>query len=415
MATANRRIRQYAELCLRVMLPCAILFAGWFGYSRLAVEVEDKPTPAAEQRTLRTRVVELDVVDYPVVIQTHGVVQAHNQVTLAAEISGVITKVSPSFEAGAYFTTGEVLVEIDPRNYAAALSMAESRLSAVKSALKLAKLNEERKLRLIESNAVSQAEVDGASATREQAEADVDLAASQLGQAKLDLQRTKVLAPFDGRVQAKSIGLGQMAGPNTPLGEIFAVDFAEVRLPISGLQRNFVELPEYADDPPVEVMLRDAINKSADGAWNARIVRTEGVLDENSRDLFAIARIDNPFGQGNDSTPLRIGQPVVASIEGIVLHNVIALQRGAVRELDRIILVDRTDQTLLPLTVDAIWSDAKHVIVESSAIPKDKWLATTHLVFAPAGTKVEILPDAFSTSAIAKSAAAEDSEPVTAQ
>jgi len=355
------------------------------------------------------------VIDYPVVIQTHGVVQAHNRVSLTAEVVGAITKVSPSFEAGAYFAAGEVLVEIDPRNYAAACSIAESRLSAAKSALKLAKLNEERKLRLIESNAVSQAEVDGASATREQAEADVDLAASQLEQAKLDLRRTKVLAPFDGRVQTKSIGLGQMAGPNMPLGEIFAIDFAEVRLPISGRQRDFVKLPEFADDPPVAVMLRDAINESSDQAWNAKIVRTEGVLDENSRDLFAIARVDNPFSQEYDASPLRIGQPVVASIEGIVLRNVIALQRVAVRELDKIILVDRKDQTILPLTVDAIWSDSEHIIVDSSAIPKEKWLATTPMVFTPAGTRVEILPDAFSTSAIANSTAAEDPQPATAQ
>jgi RND family efflux transporter MFP subunit len=415
MATANMRIRRYSGLCLRAMLPCAILAAGWFGYSRLAIEVENRPTPAEKKRTLRTRIEELDVIDYPVVIETHGVVQAHNQVTLTAEIAGIITKVSPSFEAGAFFAAGEFLVEIDPRNYAAAVSMSESRLLAAKSALKLAKLNEERKLRLIESNAVSQAEVDGALATREQAEADVDLAASQLEQAQLELQRTKVFAPFDGRVQVKSIGLGQMAGPNTPLGEIFAIDFAEVRLPISGLLRNFVKLPEYSDDPPVEVELRDAINESSEVAWKAKIVRTEGVLDENSRDLFAIARVDNPFGKGYDLPPLRIGQPVVASIEGIVLHDVIALPRRAVRQMDKIILVDRQDQTLLPLNVEAIWSDADHVIVDGSAIPKDKWLATTPMTFTPAGAKVEILPDAYSTSALANSAAAKDSEPATAQ
>ena len=78
-----------------------ILAAGWFGYSRLSVEVVDKPTPAENKRTLRTRVEEIEVIDYPVVIQTHGVIQAHNQVTLTAEIAGVITKVSPS----AYFSS----------------------------------------------------------------------------------------------------------------------------------------------------------------------------------------------------------------------------------------------------------------------------------------------------------------------
>ncbi len=203
--------------------------------------------------------------------------------------------------------------------------MSESRLLASKSALQLAKLNEERKLRLVESNAVSRAEVHAASATREQAEADVDLAAAQLEQSELDLKRTKVLAPFDGRMQIKNIGLGQMAGPNTPLGQIFAVDYAEVRLPISASQQEFLVLPEFADDPPVEVELRDAINKASKVIWKATIVRTEGVLDRDSRDLYAIARIDDPFGRHSEHPPLRIGQPVVASI--VILNIYLPLLR----------------------------------------------------------------------------------------
>lgn len=415
MATDKGIFRQATAVCLRGALPIAILAGGWIGYSMLAVEVPAKPTPTAKKRQLRTRVQELEVVDYPIVIKTQGVVQAHNQVTLTAEIAGVITKVNPSFEAGAYFDEGDVLVEIDRRNYVAAVSMAESRLSAAKSALKLGVLNEERKLRLIESNAVSQAEVDVASATREQAAADVDLAAAQLEQAKLDLTRTKVVAPFSGRVQAKSIGLGQMAGPNTPLGMIFAIDFAEVRLPISSRQRQFLELPEYTDDAPIKVVLTDAINKASKEQWDARIVRVEGVLDENSRDLFAIARINRPFSRGSDSAPLRIGQPVVASITGIVLHDVIALPRGAVRQLDKITLVHPEELTLLPATIESLWSDAQYVIIANSAVPENMWLATTPMVYTPEGAVVEIIPNIDATTSVADSAPTNDSEAAVAQ
>jgi len=393
MATENHISRSSGGLLLRAALPCLILLLGWFGFSKLSVEIEDKPPVVEEKRVPRTRVEELAVRDYPIRVKTHGIVQAHNQVTLSAEIAGTVSKVSPSFETGAYFSAGEVLVEIDARNYAAEVSMAESRLLAARSALKLAKLNEQRKLRLIESNAVSRAEVDAASATREQSEADVELAAAQLDQSKVNLKRTKVLAPFDGRVQAKNIGLGQMAGPNTPLGQIFAIDFVEVRLPISASQREFLTLPEFADDQPVEVELRDAINKASKAIWTARIVRTEGVLDTDSRDLYAIARIDDPFGRHSEHPPLRIGQPVVASIEGITLRDVIALPRNAVRQLNKIILVRKDELTLLPITINSLWSDADHVIVASSEIPAGLWLATTPMVLTPEGAKVEIMPE----------------------
>lgn len=404
MTTFNQTLRNLVGFCLRAALPCAILAGGWYGFSRLSVEVEEEPAPPAEKRVLRTRVEPLKVVDYPVIVKTNGIVQAHNQVTLAAEVSGVVTNVSQTFEVGSYFSKGDVLVEIDDRNYVAAVAMAESRLAAAKSARQLATLDEERKLRLVETDAVSRAEVDSASATREQADADVALAKSQLEQAKLDLQRTKVVAPFDGRVQTKSIGLGQMVNTNSPLGVIFAVDFAEVRLPISGRLRQYLQLPEFDGDPAVDVILRDAISDLSQTEWPAKIVRTEGVLDENSRDLFAIARIDDPFGRESQTPPLRIGQPVVASIEGIVLQDVIALPRNAVRQLDKIVLVKQQDQTLLPTTIEAVWSDARHVVVKAATIPEGMWLATTPLVYTPEGAEVEIIPNADASQPVVESA-----------
>lgn len=394
-----------AGILLRLAMPAAVLLAGWAGFVHLTSGVEKEAPTQEDKLLLRTRVKKLKVVDYPVVVETNAVVQPHNRVTLASEIAGMIVRVSPAFEVGAYFQEGEVLVEIDPRNYQNQFAIAKAQLAAARSALELAKLTEERKLELIESNAVSKAEVDAASAAREQAEADVDLSKTQVEQAELNLARTQVLAPFDGRVQSKLIGLGQMAGANSALGEVFAVDFAEVRLPISGNQRRHLQLPEFSDDKPLNVTLRDAIVDSGAQAWYGKIVRTEGVLDENSRDLFAIARIDDPFGRKSGKPPLRIGQPVVASIEGEVLESVIALPRGAVRQLDKIVLVDAEEHTLLPMNVDPLWSDADNVLVRSASIPKGKWLATTAMTYTPEGSKVEIIPEPDPSPCIADSGA----------
>ncbi len=413
MTTSSHRSTHLAGLLLRLALPCVILAAGWYGFTLLSSGVEKEPEPEKKRQVLRTRVQDLEVSDYPVVIRTNAVVQAHNEVTLSSQVTGRVVRVSPSFEAGAYFDEGEVLVEIDPRDFENALSIAKSELSAANSTLTLAKLVEERKLKLVKSNAVSQGEVDAATASREQAEANVELAASRVEQAKLQLQRTKIKAPFDGRVNTKLIGLGQVAGANNPLGEVFAIDYVEVRLPISGQQRDFLELPEFADDEPLEVTLRDGIRQASDTIWKGRIVRTEGVLDENSRDLFAIARVDDPFGRKTDMPPLRIGQPVIASIQGTTLKDVMALPRAAVRQLDRIVLVDPKDQTLRPMSVQAVWSDAEHVVVRASAIPRGMWLATTTLAYSPEGAKVEIIPEPGASEAIAETNAKGDDQKAT--
>lgn len=402
-----------AGVLLRLALPCGILAAGWIGFQLLADQVEKPPLPEGKEVLLRSRIEEMEVVDYPVVVETHAFVQAHNQITLTSQVSGTVAKTSSSFEVGAYFDIGEVLVEIDRSDYETSLAIAESELAVANSELKLAKIVEQRKLRLVESNAVPQGEVETASASREQAQANVALAETNIEQAKLNLRRTQFLAPFDGRVVSKMIGVGQLAGNSTPLGEVFAIDYVEVRLPVSGVQRDLLDLPEFANDAPLAVRLQDGIQQSNETVWHGTIVRTEGVLDANSRDLFAIARIDDPFGRKSGKPPLRIGQPVIASIEGKVLHDVIALPRAAVRELDQVVLVDRAAQTLLPLKVETLWSDAEHVIISSSSIPTGMWLATTPMPYTPKGAKIEIIPPENAAMSIADSTATKSDQNAT--
>ncbi len=148
-----------------------------------------------------------------------------------------------------------------------------------------------------------------------------------------------------------------------------------------------------ADDAPVEVELRNAINKASETVWKAKIIRTEGALDADSLELFAIARVDDPFGRKSGHPPLRIGQPVVASVVGKVLTNVVALPRLAVRQLDQVFFVDKSELTLTAQTIVPIWSDEEHVIVQESSIPDGVLLSMTDLVYAPNGAKVEIIQD----------------------
>jgi RND family efflux transporter MFP subunit len=398
---------------VRAALPIGILTAGGVAYSFLSVEVEKEKSPPVAEKALRTKVVEIQVIDYPVIVTTNGVVQPHNEVTLSAQVSGQISRVSSAFEAGSYFAEGDVLVELDDRDYATSLAVAKAQHLGAESALHLATQNHEQNAKLFEKNGVSEAALNLSSAAQAQAKAQLDAAVAQVEQAERDLQRTRILAPFAGRVRQRDVGLGQSVGVGSPLGVVFAVDFAEVRLPIAGGELRFLELPELADDPPLDVELRNAISGSSEDVWQGRIVRTEGVLDENSLELFAIARVDDPFGLQSGYPPLRIGQPVVGSIAGKVLTNVVALPRLAVRQLDQIFLVDKEELTLSAQTIVPIWSDKEHVIVRNPLIQDGGWLSTTNLVYAPNGAKVEIIPDIELTASTAKTKSTGQVEPVT--
>lgn len=380
-----------AGMVVRVALPVVLLAGGGAAFAVLAVGRRESSSPAAQPPAIRTRVTELRVRDYPVFVRTHGVVRAHDEITLSAQVAGRIERVSTAFEVGAYFSEGDILVELDPRDYASALAVAEARHRGAKASLDLAAENHDRVQRL--GGSVSQSELAQTVAARALAAAELDSAAAQRDQAQRDLERTRVRARFDGRVRLKGVGLGQQVTAGATLGVVFAVDYAEVRLPVAGHQIPFLDLPENADDPPVGVELRDAVNPASETVWKGMIVRTEGVLDANSLELFAIARVDDPYGRKSPHPPLRIGQPVVGAITGRTLTDVVAIPRDAVRQLDQVFLVDRTSLTLTSKTVAAVWSDEDHVVVRDPAIRDGVLVATTHIVYAPNGAKIELIPD----------------------
>ena len=392
-APTPRGIANVLGIAIRIVLPIGILAAGVVAYLWLAVEPEKEKTPPAAKRPIRTRVAELRVEDYQVVIKTNGIVQSHNEVALSAEVSGLVVAISPSFDVGAYFEEGEVLIELDSRDYRTAVAVAEAQVLGAESALELAEDTYARNQNLLERNGVSKAVMKQSFAAREQASAQLDTARAQLERAQRDLTRTKLVAPFDGRVRMRNVGIGQTVGPGGPLGVVFAVDYAEVRLPIASKELKYLDLPELATDQPVEVELSNAIDVDSTTVWRGKIVRTEGALDVDSLELFAIARIDDPFGRKSGDPPLRIGQPVVASIAGKILNDVVSIPRTAVKQLDQVYFVDKDSLKLMSSTLEPVWSDEEHLIVSDPTIEDGRLLAMSRIVYAPDDATVEIIPD----------------------
>jgi RND family efflux transporter MFP subunit len=383
---------------VRVLLPLGMLAIGWIGFSILSVEPDKTKIPEGKKRGIKTRVVELQVQDFTTTIRTRGIVRPHNEVTLTPQVAGKISRILPGFEDGTFFKEGDVLMELDPQDYESAVIVAQAQIARADAAHKLeqtrakqAKLNWDDLGLDEEPNDL----VLRLPQLRE-AKAIVDSATAQLEQAKRNLERTKVRALFNGRVRHRSVGLGQSAGPGTPLGTVFTIDFAEVRLPIASRDIKFLSLPEGPEDPPIEVELRDSLNHN-DTIWKAKIIRTEGTLDPASLELFAIARVIDPFGRKSGHPPLRIGQPVAASISGHVLKKVIVVPREGVQQLDRILLVDPADLTISSRNIEPIWSDEKNVVIRDTTIPDGTLLAVTRIHYAPIGSKVEIMEDPVET------------------
>ncbi|HEY1110208.1 MAG TPA: biotin/lipoyl-binding protein, partial [Opitutaceae bacterium] len=211
-------------MLLRLLIPLIILALGGLAAWRLGIPVEaPKPQPAPPQM-LKTEILELQRSDYQITIDSQGSIRAHYTTTVTSQVAGTIIKLHERFEDGAFFKKDEVLAELDPADFQVAVSAAESRLARSEAVL----VQEEARAKQARLNwqDLGYNEEPSELVLRvpqlKEAKASVDAATAELEQARRDLERTKIRAPFDGRVQERAVGLGQAVGGSTPLGEIFA-------------------------------------------------------------------------------------------------------------------------------------------------------------------------------------------------
>ena len=392
---------------LRAAVPVAIVLAGWLAYLKLRVETEEAKAPPEKPKIIKTTVEEIEIQDYRTIVETRGIVRPHNEVTLNAEVSGKIVRVSPNFEDGAYFDENEVLLELDDADFKTAVVSAEAQVARAAAALAQEEAHAKQARLNWEDLGYEEEPNDLVLRLPQLREAQANLKSTEalLEQARRDLQRTRIRAPFDGRVRIRSVGRGQSVGTGTPLGTIFATDYAEVRLPLSSTKLSFLTLPNGSEDSPVAVELRDTIRENSETVWKGEIVRTEGALDEDSLELFAIARISDPFGLRSGNPPLPINQPVSGAIPGRVLEGVYVVPRIAIRQVDRIYLVDKEKMVLDRRVIEPIWSQKDHVVIRNPGMFDGSYLATSSLSYTPDDAKVEIISRAEDV--------AEDSEPET--
>jgi len=286
-------------------------------------------------------------------INSQGTVKPRTQTVLSAEISGQIIHISEKFIAGGIFKKNEILMKIDPTDYQVAVDQTEAFYQQ----------------RQIEFNGAKSLRSQGYRAESELASAKAALSAAKasLVIAKKNLDKTNIRLPYDGMVISKDSDLGQYVSPGNRLGTTFAIDKAEIRLPLTDQDLAFINLPDAADiaetgsfDGPLVSL--SAIQKGKYHEWNAHIIRTEGIVDEKSRVTYAVAQIDDPYNllkAGSDSenrSPLPIGSFVRATIQGHNFAAIFKIPRTAIRGKNELMFID-ADNKLQIREVDIVRAD----------------------------------------------------------
>ena len=296
-------------------------------------------------------------------VESQGTVRPRTRTTLISEVSGTVLEVSDYYIVGGSFDAGDILMRLDPVDYEVALQRAKAQLISRNALLELEKARAIQAKKEWEMTGRPESEAPILALRKPylaEAEANILQAKAQLKQAELKLQRATIRAPYAGMVSLKSVDVGQYVTTGSRLGETFAIDFVEVRLPLTEKDLSQMETMSFQNSDVVNTVVLSGSANGNPASWSAVIVRTEGVVNELNRSQYVVARISNPYRLNQTQTastpPLLVGTFVTAKLKGKTLDNVFKVPRSALLQGSRVALVDEM-QKLQIRAVKVVFND----------------------------------------------------------
>jgi len=380
----------------RYLLPLGLIAVATLTVATLVVIAQSK---RPERKDTADQAVLVDVIPAELrslnfTVYSQGPVQPRTETTLVAEVAGQIVSVSTNFIAGGFFREGEVLLQIDPSDYETGLLRAQATLASREAQYADEKARSEQALKDWTNLGRDGQPSDLVLRKPQLAEASAGVLAAEaeLKEAERNLQRTRIKVPYDGLVRSKQVDVGQYVGPGTVLGVTFAVDRAEIRLPLSSADLAFLNLPSATRlDERMRVPVKlTTENNSSEATWNAEIVRTEGVVDQTSRVVYAVAEVVDPYGAlGLSNQPeLKMGTFVRAEIQGLRAENVVVLPRSVLRPDDTVLIANK--RRLLEVRPVKVARAEPRLVYISGGIAEGEWVVTTSLDAPIPGTRLAI-------------------------
>lgn len=356
--------------------------------------VATKPEPEKADDTLRLVSLYVDEVVAETVtisVKTQGEVRPKTEIDLVPQVSGRIVSLADEFAEGAEFQAGTTLIKIDDAEYKLAVIRAEALVAEANTNLEKELANAKNKQgqwagRQNKSEATPYALNEPQVA---EARAKIRGAEAQLAEAKLNLARTEIKVPFLGRVRAKNAGLGQYVTAGTVLGRVFSTDTIEIMLPLTDVQLVELNLPmgfvANGDNAP-RVELRASVG-TADYVWHGRIVRTQAAIDQQTRLIYAIAEVTDPYAAtAGNSMPLAVGLYVSAQIGGVNEQPALVIPRLALRNADKVYVINDDDK--LEIRTVQVLSTSEDRVLLSSGVTAGERVVTSTIPAAVDGMQV---------------------------
>lgn len=364
----------------RMLLPLLIISAGVALTALMVVFREEPASTPVEERVIPVETMTVHSSDITFSIASQGTVQPSTETMLVAEVSGRVNSVSDQFEVGGFFNEGDVLLRIDSADYQVAVDQARAAVLTAEAQLIQEQAQADQAAREWDQTGRPREEAPPLSLRTpflREAEARLLQAESELERARRQLERTTVRAPYDSLVREKAADVGQYLNTGAQIARVFATDHAEVRLPLSDADLEWLDLPRPGEQMPADSGTPVTLEATVAGQprqWQGHIVRTEGVIDSNSRMLYAVARVEDPYmreDKAGDHAPLRAGTFVNAQLQGRSADNVFSLPHHALHNTDEVLVMD-AERRLRIREVNIIRTDTRYAYIDSGLEDNDQ-------------------------------------------
>ena len=372
----------------QIIIPIAILAIGiatFVGFSSMKKPPEEK---AEVDNTPIVAVESISVMPMTLEVSSYGVVEPKYETTIVAQVSGEVVELSEKFVRGGLVKKGQLLARIDPNDYHAALIDAQANMASARAALETevaqGKVAEKEWQQITDT---SPTELSLRKPQLAQELANVKSAQAAVLRAERNLQRTEIRAPYDAMINSRTIGLGSFVGVGSEIGMLLGTAIAEVRLPVADNQLQYL----------IDQGLKSTVNLSGTFAgeelqWQAEIVRSEGVVDDNSRMTYLVAEIQDPYYLNHSNKehdlPLRFGSYVKAKILGINIEQASTVPQYLVIN-DQVALLD-SESKLHYAAVNIIRQEGGNVVINKGLIDGDK-LIVSSLDYPVEGMKLALI------------------------
>ena len=379
---------------LKIAVPIIIIL---LGVGIMKMMVSSRQAPAKEVKAdagVLVEVLKAARQNVTVFIQGTGTVEASQEVSIIPQVSGQVVSAEPGLVVGGFFKKGDTLFELEDIDYKLALEQAES-----------AKAKAEYDLATIESQArIARTEWEQLNRNSgtppnplvlyepqlRSAKASLSSASAKLEQARINVERTKIEAPFNSRIRSENIDTGQYVRSGSSVAVLSGTDRAEIAVPLSIDELRWINVPGYGErqngaSASVNIEVGNKLYK-----WNGHVVRSSGEVDTKTRMMEVIVEVKDPYGLNNNKgsgyMALATGSFVNVHIKGKELRNVYVLPRSAFRDNSTVWIMDRENKLKIH-KVDALKIERDRVII-GKGLQDDDMVIMTNISGAVEGMKL---------------------------